>query len=77
MVVAAGTTVTQNVPRDSLAIARVPQINRVGWAAKRRMLLTAGMPNEDSTKASSRSSKQKIEKTSSNLKMGRAKSSKR
>ena len=76
-VVAAGTTVTQNVPRDSLAIARVPQINRVGWAAKRRMLLIAGMPNEDSTKASSRSSKQKIEKTSSNLKMGRAKSSKR
>src|SRR5512139_430454 len=34
-VVAAGTTVTQSVPADSLAIARVQQVNRVGWAAKR------------------------------------------
>jgi bifunctional UDP-N-acetylglucosamine pyrophosphorylase/glucosamine-1-phosphate N-acetyltransferase len=76
-VVAAGTTVTQNVPADSLAIARVPQINRVGWAAKRRVLLTAGTPSEESTKTSSRSRKQKIEPKSSNLKRGRVKSSKR
>jgi bifunctional UDP-N-acetylglucosamine pyrophosphorylase / glucosamine-1-phosphate N-acetyltransferase len=38
-VIAAGTTVTQNVPGDSLAIARVTQVNRVGWASKRRALL--------------------------------------
>lgn len=76
-VVAAGTTVTQNVPADSLAIARVPQINRVGWAAKRRMLLTGGRPSEDSATASGRPRKQKTEKTSSHLKRGRAKSSKR
>jgi bifunctional UDP-N-acetylglucosamine pyrophosphorylase / glucosamine-1-phosphate N-acetyltransferase len=41
-VVAAGTTVTQNVPPDSLAIARVAQMNRVGWVAKRRALLSSG-----------------------------------
>ncbi len=37
-VIAAGTTVTQDVPADSLAIARVTQVNRAGWAAKRRAL---------------------------------------
>jgi len=41
-VIAAGTTVTQDVPADSLAIARVTQVNRVGWAAKRRAMQTAG-----------------------------------
>ncbi|MDO9119224.1 MAG: bifunctional UDP-N-acetylglucosamine diphosphorylase/glucosamine-1-phosphate N-acetyltransferase GlmU [Nitrospira sp.] len=38
-VIAAGTTVTQDVPADALAIARVAQVNRVGWAARRRALL--------------------------------------
>jgi bifunctional UDP-N-acetylglucosamine pyrophosphorylase/glucosamine-1-phosphate N-acetyltransferase len=38
-VVAAGTTVTQNVPLDSLVISRVTQVTRPGWAAKRRALL--------------------------------------
>ncbi|MEW6246185.1 MAG: bifunctional UDP-N-acetylglucosamine diphosphorylase/glucosamine-1-phosphate N-acetyltransferase GlmU [Nitrospirota bacterium] len=41
-VVAAGTTVTQDVPADALAIARVPQVNREGWAARRRALLAGG-----------------------------------
>jgi bifunctional UDP-N-acetylglucosamine pyrophosphorylase/glucosamine-1-phosphate N-acetyltransferase len=41
-VVAAGTTVTQDVPADSLAISRVTQENRAGWAAKRRLLLARG-----------------------------------
>ncbi len=40
-IVAAGTTVTEDVPADSLAIARVTQVNRAGWAAKRRALQTA------------------------------------
>lgn len=39
-VIAAGTTVTQDVPADALAIARVAQVNRAGWAARRRALLT-------------------------------------
>lgn len=41
-VIAAGTTITQDVPADALAIARVPQVNRAGWAAKRRALQAAG-----------------------------------
>ncbi len=41
-VIAAGTTVTENVPADSLVIARVPQVTRPGWAAKRRALLADG-----------------------------------
>jgi len=41
-VIAAGTTVTQNVPLDSLVISRVMQVTRPGWAAKRRALLADG-----------------------------------
>jgi len=41
-VIAAGTTVTENVPPDSLVIARVPQVTRPGWAAKQRALQVAG-----------------------------------
>jgi len=41
-IIAAGTTVTQDVPADALAIGRVPQVNRAGWAARRRALLADG-----------------------------------
>ena len=41
-VIAAGTTVTQDVPLDSLVISRVVQVTRPGWAAKRRALLAEG-----------------------------------
>ncbi len=34
--VAAGTTVTTDVPHDSLAIARVPQVNKEGWRLKKK-----------------------------------------
>jgi bifunctional UDP-N-acetylglucosamine pyrophosphorylase/glucosamine-1-phosphate N-acetyltransferase len=34
--VAAGTTVTINVPPDSLALSRVPQINKEGWRLKKK-----------------------------------------
>ncbi|RPH80888.1 MAG: UDP-N-acetylglucosamine diphosphorylase/glucosamine-1-phosphate N-acetyltransferase [Nitrospiraceae bacterium] len=37
-IIAAGTTVTEDVPADALAIGRVPQVNRQGWAARRRAL---------------------------------------
>ncbi len=37
-VIAAGTTLTQDVPADALAIARTSQVNRPGWAARRRAL---------------------------------------
>jgi bifunctional UDP-N-acetylglucosamine pyrophosphorylase/glucosamine-1-phosphate N-acetyltransferase len=32
--VAAGTTVTRDVPSDALAISRVPQVNKEGWRLK-------------------------------------------
>jgi bifunctional UDP-N-acetylglucosamine pyrophosphorylase/glucosamine-1-phosphate N-acetyltransferase len=34
--VAAGTTVTKDVPPDSLALARVPQVNKEGWRLKKK-----------------------------------------
>jgi bifunctional UDP-N-acetylglucosamine pyrophosphorylase/glucosamine-1-phosphate N-acetyltransferase len=34
--VAAGTTVTIDVPPDSLALSRVPQVNKEGWRLKRK-----------------------------------------
>jgi bifunctional UDP-N-acetylglucosamine pyrophosphorylase/glucosamine-1-phosphate N-acetyltransferase len=37
-VIAAGTTVTQDVPADALVLSRVPQVTREGWAARRRAL---------------------------------------
>ncbi len=43
--IAAGTTVTENVPEDSLVIARVQQVTRPGWAA-RRLALQVGSTRE-------------------------------
>lgn len=37
-IVAAGTTVTKDVPGNALVIARVPQVNRADWAARRRAM---------------------------------------
>ena len=39
--VAAGSTVTDNVPSDALAIARGRQVNKPGWASKKRRELAA------------------------------------
>ena len=39
-IIAAGTTVTEDVPADALVIGRVPQVTRAGWAARRRALQT-------------------------------------
>ena len=36
--IAAGSTITDDVPADSLALARVRQSIKEGWAAKRRAL---------------------------------------
>ena len=54
--VAAGTTVTENVPANSLGISRVSQINKEGTAARRRALLdpseapTNGQGGQDEVK---------------------------
>jgi bifunctional UDP-N-acetylglucosamine pyrophosphorylase/glucosamine-1-phosphate N-acetyltransferase len=39
--IAAGSTITENVPADGLGIARGRQANKLGWAAKRRRELAA------------------------------------
>jgi bifunctional UDP-N-acetylglucosamine pyrophosphorylase/glucosamine-1-phosphate N-acetyltransferase len=41
-VIAAGSTITQNVPPDSLAISRTPQVNKAGWVSRRRNLPAMG-----------------------------------
>jgi bifunctional UDP-N-acetylglucosamine pyrophosphorylase/glucosamine-1-phosphate N-acetyltransferase len=38
--VAAGSSITQDVPADALAIARSTQVNKEGWAARRRVRKT-------------------------------------
>lgn len=44
VIIAAGTTVTQDVPADALVLSRVPQVTREGWAARRRALQSGKMP---------------------------------
>jgi bifunctional UDP-N-acetylglucosamine pyrophosphorylase/glucosamine-1-phosphate N-acetyltransferase len=39
--VAAGSTITENVPADALAIARGRQMNKPGWASRKRRELAA------------------------------------
>jgi bifunctional UDP-N-acetylglucosamine pyrophosphorylase / glucosamine-1-phosphate N-acetyltransferase len=52
--IAAGSTVTDNVPANALAIARIPQVNKEGTAARRRVLLasaasrTVSSPHQES-----------------------------
>jgi bifunctional UDP-N-acetylglucosamine pyrophosphorylase/glucosamine-1-phosphate N-acetyltransferase len=75
-VVAAGTTVTQNVPADSLAIARVLQVNRAGWAAKRRMLMDM-TSRDQSARSPAEQATPRRNKASRKPKKGPAKSSKR
>src|SRR4029077_18645570 len=49
--VAAGSTITENVPADALAIARGRQANKPGWASrKRRELAAAEKPKKSSSK---------------------------
>jgi len=45
--IAAGSTVTENVPRDALAIARSRQVNRPGWARTRRQKLAAAKARKE------------------------------
>jgi bifunctional UDP-N-acetylglucosamine pyrophosphorylase/glucosamine-1-phosphate N-acetyltransferase len=45
--VAAGSIITENIPADALAIARGRQVNKAGWASKkRRELASAGNPKK-------------------------------
>src|SRR6266699_446725 len=48
--IAAGSTITENVPSDGLGIARGRQINKPGWAAKKRRELAAEKPKKGPTR---------------------------
>ena len=53
--IAAGSTITENVPSDGLGIARGRQVNKPGWAAKkRRELATEEKPKRSSRRRSKR-----------------------
>jgi len=52
--VAAGSTITDDVPADALGIARGKQANKPGWAAARRKALTASSPSKRATKKGKR-----------------------
>jgi bifunctional UDP-N-acetylglucosamine pyrophosphorylase/glucosamine-1-phosphate N-acetyltransferase len=49
--VAAGSTITENVPADALAIARGRQINKPGWAAARRAVIAKELKGRDKPKS--------------------------
>jgi bifunctional UDP-N-acetylglucosamine pyrophosphorylase/glucosamine-1-phosphate N-acetyltransferase len=53
--VAAGSTITENVPADALAIARGRQANKPGWAAARRKELARARKPKSSKRHISRS----------------------
>jgi bifunctional UDP-N-acetylglucosamine pyrophosphorylase / glucosamine-1-phosphate N-acetyltransferase len=54
-IIAAGTTVTEDVPADALGIGRVPQVNRQGWAARRRALEIGAKRETDNVKQDTKS----------------------
>lgn len=60
-VIAAGSTITEDVPSDALAIARATQVTRAGWAARKRALQQAGRPE-------ARGARRAVEPRTSNLK---------
>ncbi|HYU23383.1 MAG TPA: bifunctional UDP-N-acetylglucosamine diphosphorylase/glucosamine-1-phosphate N-acetyltransferase GlmU [Candidatus Dormibacteraeota bacterium] len=52
--IAAGSTITETVPADGLGIARGRQVNKPGWAAKKRRELAATEKPKKTTKKSKR-----------------------
>ena len=58
--VAAGSAITENIPAEALGIARGRQVNKPGWAAKKRRELAAGQsrkPNKNARKPAGRRKK--------------------
>ena len=61
--VAAGSTITENVPADALAIARGRQANKPGWAAARRKKLARAGEPKSAKRRTSRSRPKRRTKT--------------
>ncbi len=55
--VAAGSTITENVPSDGLGIARGRQVNKPGWAAKKRRELAAAQQPKKSARRRTKSNR--------------------
>ncbi len=61
--IAAGSTITENVPSDGLGVARGRQVNKPGWAAKkRRELAAAAKPAKGKKKSKPRGPARKSKK---------------
>jgi bifunctional UDP-N-acetylglucosamine pyrophosphorylase / glucosamine-1-phosphate N-acetyltransferase len=60
--VAAGSTITENVPDDSLGIGRVRQVNKRGWASRKRRELAAAQQPGKSSRHSGKKSHRKSKK---------------
>jgi bifunctional UDP-N-acetylglucosamine pyrophosphorylase/glucosamine-1-phosphate N-acetyltransferase len=54
--IGAGSTITDNIPADALAIARGRQVNKPGWAAARRREMTAAAKQKSPQKTKRRAS---------------------
>jgi bifunctional UDP-N-acetylglucosamine pyrophosphorylase/glucosamine-1-phosphate N-acetyltransferase len=57
--VAAGSTITENVPADGLGIARGRQMNKIGWASKKRRELASASGDKKTTAKKSRGTSKK------------------
>jgi bifunctional UDP-N-acetylglucosamine pyrophosphorylase/glucosamine-1-phosphate N-acetyltransferase len=60
--VAAGSTITENVPDDSLGIGRGRQVNKRGWASRKRRELAAAQQPGKSSRHSGKKSHRKSKK---------------
>ena len=61
--IAAGSTITENVPADGLGIARGRQVTKPGWASKKRRELAATeKPGKPSRRGSKKKSRRKTKK---------------
>jgi len=63
--VAAGSTITENVPAEALGIARGRQVVKPGWASKKRRELAAAAGGAGGKKASRKTSRKKSSKKKS------------
>lgn len=55
--VAAGSTITENVPDDALGIGRGRQVNKPGWASKKRRELASAQPKKSPPRRNKRRSR--------------------
>jgi bifunctional UDP-N-acetylglucosamine pyrophosphorylase / glucosamine-1-phosphate N-acetyltransferase len=60
--IAAGSAITENVPPDALGIGRGRQVNKPGWAAKKRRELAASSQPKKPSRRSSRKKSSRITK---------------